>query len=157
MSSRTDIETFLANSGFVKRDYTSQLTDKEYSISSKRDQGKKTVIKLKRHSYLFDEQGNFLGFEYAPEMTMRLTNKDPDGNQRHSVNLRVVGKRNDWLQIFPEGYGEPLAIKGQGSPVLLEVYNGELRVVVFQDILEQEPTILSLEKAREDRLADSEE
>jgi len=40
---------------------------------------------------------------------------------------------------------------GQGSPILVEVADGKLRVVCWSDINEEDPThIISMEKARED-------
>lgn len=57
---------------------------------------------------------------------------------------------NKFIEIRPHGYGEKTAIAGHGSPVLIEFHDGELRVVVFGDINQEDPThIISLEGAKE--------
>lgn len=49
-----------------------------------------------------------------------------------------------------EGYGDHNSPDGQGIPVLFEVYEGELRLLVWADINREDPThIISLDGARE--------
>ncbi|TRZ50079.1 MAG: hypothetical protein D4S01_07410 [Dehalococcoidia bacterium] len=58
------------------------------------------------------------------------------------------------LGIFLEfdGYGECSAQDGDGVPVMLEVYNGKLRVIVWADINQKDPThVISLEGALESK------
>jgi hypothetical protein len=67
------------------------------------------------------------------------------------------GGRSGFLYIMPEGYGEADAARGHGSPVFMEIWEGELRVIVRPDILDNEDrtqTIIPLEDAREDRVTD---
>jgi hypothetical protein len=52
-----------------------------------------------------------------------------------------------WIQ--PEGYGEKCAVDGEGWPIGIEIWQGKLRLIVFDDINSEEPQIISLEKARE--------
>lgn len=56
------------------------------------------------------------------------------------------------LMIAVKGYGEACSGDGDGHPILLERYQGQLRLVVWGDINQEDPThIISLEDAREDR------
>ena len=48
------------------------------------------------------------------------------------------------------GYGDSSSEDGHGCPVMIEFYNNELRVVVWGNINEQDPThIIPLTKAKE--------
>lgn len=60
----------------------------------------------------------------------------------------TVRSNGSFLEIQPHGYGEPTA-EPPGSPVCLELYEGRLRLIVWNDINEEEPRILDLEGARE--------
>ena len=54
------------------------------------------------------------------------------------------------LAILPEGYGENGTQAGFGAPVYLELYEGELRLVVWADINQPDPThIICLDGAKE--------
>lgn len=49
-------------------------------------------------------------------------------------------------------YGENTAIEGQGRPIMIEYYEGELRVILWSDINQEEPThIVSMEGAKESK------
>jgi hypothetical protein len=53
------------------------------------------------------------------------------------------------ILIHPKGYGDYYS-QGKGTPVMLELYEGRLRLVVWADINKQEAThIIDLEGARE--------
>ena len=52
-----------------------------------------------------------------------------------------------WIQ--PKGYGERCAAEGEGYPIGIEIWQGRLRLIVFDDINRDEPQIIDLEKARE--------
>jgi len=80
------------------------------------------------------------------EQTTTLKDK---GNTDKQVQVRIEAD-SDCIAIYPVGYGEQSAADGHGCPVLLEIWNGELRVVVWDDINEADPKITSLEEARED-------
>lgn len=55
------------------------------------------------------------------------------------------------ILIGAEGYGEKLASTGYGTPILIEFCERELRVVIWGDINQEDPThVISLENARED-------
>jgi hypothetical protein len=53
------------------------------------------------------------------------------------------------LWIRPHGYGENCAPDGQGFPVGMEIWRGKLRLILFDDINEEEAQIIDLEQARE--------
>jgi len=53
------------------------------------------------------------------------------------------------LWIRPEGYSEKWVPDGEGSPVGMEIWEDRLRVVIFDDINLDDPTIIDLENARE--------
>lgn len=56
---------------------------------------------------------------------------------------------NGVLIVYADGYGDKCSMPGEGSPLLLELYDGELRVVVWPDINEEDPQIISLAGAKE--------
>ena len=91
-------------------------------------------------------------------MRQSLTTTLKDADPEHSETVRVRVAANDSaISIFPEGYGDFGSAPGHGCPVFLEFYRGRLRLIVFADINEQEPTIIDLESAREDRHVPCEE
>jgi hypothetical protein len=53
-----------------------------------------------------------------------------------------------WIQI--EGYGDCTSQDGYGYPIGLEIWDGRLRLIVFDNINEEDPKIIDLERARED-------
>lgn len=75
----------------------------------------------------------------------------PDQIRFKSRGLKVrVRMENGFLCLQPQGYGEPDAMNGDGSPVFLELYDGHLRVVVTSDINDEgSRTIIDLEEAQE--------
>ena len=76
---------------------------------------------------------------------------DADPNHSGTLPTRVIAN-DSALSIFPLGYGDFSSADGHGYPVFLELYQGTLRLVVFADINQEEPThIIDLEGAREDR------
>ena len=81
-------------------------------------------------------------------MTTILNDADP--NQTGSLKVCVTANCSA-ISFFPEGYGDFGSADGHGCPVFLELYEGRLRLIVFADINEQDPTIIDLDRAREDR------
>ncbi len=73
------------------------------------------------------------------EATFTLT----DGDRTLNVRARANG---NFLELSPEGYSECEVMPGDGSPLLLDLFEGRLRAIVFADITTQEPTdIIDLE------------
>jgi len=79
-----------------------------------------------------------------------------DADSEHSSSLRVrVVANGSALSIFPQGYGDFGSVERHGCPVFLELYRGRLRLVVFADIEQEDPTqVIDLEGARESRRID---
>ena len=80
-------------------------------------------------------------------LTTHLTDAAPghDG----TIPVRIVSNQSA-ISIFPEGYGDFGSAEGHGCPVFLELYQGRLRLIVFPDINDQDPTIIDLEAARDE-------
>lgn len=65
----------------------------------------------------------------------------------------IVDITDDAIEIGFEGYGEKCAPEGYGHPIRIERYKGEMRLLVWADINQEDPThTISLEGAREDKL-----
>lgn len=91
-------------------------------------------------------------------MPQSLTTSLNDADSESSETLRVRVTANDSaISIFPDGFGDFGSAPGHGCPVFLELYQGRLRLIVFPDINNQEPTIIDLEAAREDQHISCEE
>jgi len=79
-----------------------------------------------------------------------LTDKSDGRMAPDHDQLIHIEADQDAIALRPEGYGEASAGDGSGFPVLIEKWDGELRVIVWADINRQDPThIISLEGARE--------
>ena len=52
-----------------------------------------------------------------------------------------------WIQ--PDGFGEKCSVDGEGYPIGIEIWQGKLRLIVFDDINTEDPQIIDLEKAKE--------
>ena len=87
-------------------------------------------------------------------LTTVLNDADPESSE--TLRVRVVAN-DSAISIFPEGFGDFSSASGHGCPVFLELYRGRLRLIVFADINDQEPTIIDLESAREDQHVPCEE
>lgn len=54
------------------------------------------------------------------------------------------------IDIRPKGYGDACSKNGYGTPILIEFWNGELRVVVWGNINQEDPThTINVEGAKE--------
>ena len=59
------------------------------------------------------------------------------------------------MDVQVEGYGDCCSADGQGTPVVIERYEGQLRVVIWADINQEDAThVIVLENAREDKRED---
>ena len=63
-----------------------------------------------------------------------------------TVNILSEGGQ---IWIGAKGYGEKCAMDDEGWPVGIEIWQGRLRLIVFDDINREEPQIIDLENARE--------
>lgn len=85
-----------------------------------------------------------------PKTTVFFELNDQHQNTTGKVRgeVRRVGVRG--LELVVEGYGSCNMLPGHGSPLWIELYEGKLRLVVFADINQEDPThIIDLEDARE--------
>ncbi|MFA6175049.1 MAG: hypothetical protein WC765_00550 [Phycisphaerae bacterium] len=64
------------------------------------------------------------------------------------IKINVLSESGKvWIQ--PKGYGEKCAADGEGFPIGIEIWQGRLRLIVFDDINSEDPQIIDLEKAKE--------
>ena len=81
-------------------------------------------------------------------LEVRLADADPES--LGTVTVRVAAS-DFTLSICPQGYGDFTSEDGEGCPLMIELYQGHLRVIAFQDINREDAEILDLTGAREDR------
>ena len=82
----------------------------------------------------------------AKSQSMTAVLSDGAPKQTGSLKVRVAADCST-ISIFPTDYGDFGSADGHGCPIFLELYEGRLRLIVFADINEQDPTII--EAARE--------
>jgi len=79
--------------------------------------------------------------------TINIKEQCPDSA---SVEIKVnILSEGGQIWIQPQGYGEKCAADNEGWPVGIEIWQGRLRLIVFDDINREDPQIIELEKARE--------
>jgi hypothetical protein len=72
-----------------------------------------------------------------------------DEDKKHDVNVKITDMG---ITVDVEGYGDASSKDGYGSPILIEICEGELRVVLWNDINKHDPGhVISLEGAKEDK------
>ena len=80
-------------------------------------------------------------------MKYRIYEQNPDAENK-ALFLDIDYKDGKvWIQ--PDGYGDKTSQDGHGYPIGIEMWEGELRVVLFKDINEEDATIISMEQAKE--------
>lgn len=82
--------------------------------------------------------------------TLDDSNYSLESKRRNNIDV-VIEYGGNALEIKPKGYGTYSMAKGQGAPIILEVYEGRLRLIVWPDINKEDPIIFDLERAREDK------
>lgn len=89
------------------------------------------------------------GIEPNTQYRMTLTD-DYDPHKTLELRVRTSGQ-DHMLMIGVKGYGEMTAEDGGGYPILVECYEGKLRLMIWGNINQEDPThVISLEGARED-------
>lgn len=72
-----------------------------------------------------------------------------DGSEKE-VEGHVEIEEGFGIYFHFEGYGEATASPGHGYPLMIEVYDGKLRVIAWSNINEQDPThTIDMEGAQE--------
>jgi hypothetical protein len=67
----------------------------------------------------------------------------------------TIELKNGSIYIRPEGYGDCGTEDGFGCPVIIEYYEGSIRVVVWGDINSEDPTVnVKLDNAHESKRRD---
>jgi hypothetical protein len=76
--------------------------------------------------------------------TINIKEQHPDFNSDPVKVDVIVDKELGTLEIFPAGYEHA----NGGSPIYMEIYKGELRLVVWSDINKEDPThIINMQEA----------
>ena len=66
------------------------------------------------------------------------------------IKVNVISESGQlWIQ--PEGYGEKCVIDGEGYPVGIEIWQGKLRLIIFDEINSEEAKTIDLDNAKESR------
>lgn len=88
-------------------------------------------------------------------VTYRMKLKDAF-DDKSTLDLKLEVSPSDRLLVIgAEGYGEMTANPGEGHPILVEYHEGKLRVLIWADINQEDPTDIidlsgALESNRED-------
>jgi hypothetical protein len=82
------------------------------------------------------------------KIRQNFTLKDDDGKE--FVVTVNQDSRGSGIEISPAGYGDALSQDGKGTPIYLELWEGKLQLVVWDDINKEDPShIINLEGAKE--------
>ena len=68
---------------------------------------------------------------------------------RKKIPVNIMAEQGK-LWVRPAGYGDKTSADGHGWPIGLEIWQGRLRLIIFDDINEEDPKIIDLENATED-------
>ena len=80
---------------------------------------------------------------------LAFTLKDECGRKEKDINGFVDNKINLGIALHFSGYSDFCSADDNGTPVYIEKYDGDLRVIIYADINQEEPThVISLESAR---------
>jgi len=83
----------------------------------------------------------------------KTTVRDQDTNEKHRLTFTNCNGCGVLLHV--KGYGDKCSDNGKGYPVMIEVYEGKLRVIIWADINEEEPThTIELDGAMESKRKD---
>lgn len=67
-----------------------------------------------------------------------LKDQDRDSDHDRTVKMTVHSNRGTHLTIAADGYGDLVSF--DGAPVIMELYEGTLRVLVWSDINSEDPS-----------------
>jgi hypothetical protein len=84
---------------------------------------------------------------HTERLVVTLHEQSSDAPKR-TIKVNLLSEAGKlWIQ--PEGYGDKTSMEGSGYPIALEIWQGRLRLIVFDDIHCEDPKIIDLERARE--------
>ena len=93
------------------------------------------------------QKGTFMKSSETKTTEYTINEQCPDSAPIEiKVNILSEGGQI-WIQ--PEGYGEKCAMDDEGWPVGIEIWQGRLRLIIFDDINREDPQIIDLEKSKE--------
>jgi hypothetical protein len=105
---------------------------------------------LKRETILAVAGGLYQKHEHKQVFLVEDEAVEDEDEARNRGRLVTVSATGAGLGIVPEGYGDLCSPDGKGVPILIDYYDGRLRVVVWSDINQEDPThTIDLEGARE--------
>jgi hypothetical protein len=82
--------------------------------------------------------------------TMKIELRDVDLDKDQTPLEVVIRADSEGIAIYPKGYGDACSVKGGGTPIFLQLYQGKLMVNIWSDICKEDPTHeISLEGAKE--------
>jgi hypothetical protein len=90
----------------------------------------------------------FLMADQSDLAIFKLPMKSADGTKTGEVEVSVQ-IQGDFVQLYVDGYGECDGDAGGGSPIVLEHWDGRLRLIAYPHINEADPIIIDMEDARE--------
>lgn len=86
--------------------------------------------------------------------TLTIQLNDSDAELSEVLPVKVVADQSSF-SICPQEYGDFASAEEHGCPVVLELHQGRLRLIVFSAINREDPThVIDLEGARECRRVD---
>ena len=95
---------------------------------------------IDRYDNLATQPGKFL-------IECFISEQCSDG-PRKKLSINIMAESGKlWIQ--PAGYGDKTSADGHGWPIGLEIWQGRLRLIIFNDINIEEPKIIDIENARE--------
>lgn len=75
---------------------------------------------------------------------------EPGVDKVYKQQVEVVRVNDSFLGIRLQGHGDCCSNDNEGTPIVLELHNGEFKVHVFADINKEAPThVISMKNARE--------
>jgi hypothetical protein len=75
--------------------------------------------------------------------------QDKDSKEKREMPVQML-LENGCLFLRPKGTGDLYSPDGEGFPIMLEYYDNSIRLVVWSDINQEDPThIIPLENALE--------
>jgi hypothetical protein len=83
---------------------------------------------------------------------LTFTLKDECESEEKDINGFIDNKNNLGIALHFDGYSDCCSTDDNGTPVYIEKYDGDLRVIVYADINHEDPThVISLQGARNEK------
>jgi len=133
--------------GFVVQKYRKNRTGKFRCIHQEFVAGDDVQFENLKGESIEEPEHEYQPFNMMLPTATIIKEQCPDV-QHVEIKVNILSEGGQiWIQ--PEGYGEKCATDGEGFPVGIEIWQGRLRLIVFDDINREDPQIIDLESARE--------